>query len=127
MPVMRVRVEAPRRPTESVEKVTSALRNLFPDLDLDAREDRVEGTTGSLDRLRELIRNQRIRDTARRVFRAGRVGDRSVVSLSKQAAFAGVVNFAAGSALGDIVVEIESDDLDRWIDFVAESTLPPRS
>lgn len=125
--MIRVRVESPRRPTESVDKVTAALRNLFPDLDLDIHEDRVIGTTGSVDHLRELIRNQRIRDAARHVFRAGRLGDRTVVSLSKQAAFVGVVNFAAGSALGDIVVEIESDELDRWIDFVAESTLPPRS
>jgi predicted RNA binding protein with dsRBD fold (UPF0201 family) len=83
----------------------------------------VVGTTDSLERLRQRIRDQRIRDTARRQLRAGRQGDRTTVSLSKQAAFVGVVNFAAGSPLGDIVVEIESDALDAVIDDVAESTV----
>ena len=124
--MLRVRVETPRRPTESVEKVTSALSRLFPDLHVEAFEDRVVGTTDNLERLRELIRNQKIRDTARRQFRAGRSGDRTRVSLSKQAAFVGVVNFAVGSVLGDILVEIESDELDRVIDYVAESTVGPR-
>jgi len=81
------------------------------------------GTTESLERLRERIWDQRIRDTARRQFLAGRRGDRTVVRLNKQAAFVGVVNFAAGSPLGDIVVEIESDDLAAVIDHVAESTV----
>jgi predicted RNA binding protein with dsRBD fold (UPF0201 family) len=121
--VLRVRVEAPCRPTETPDAVSRALRNLFPDLRLESLEGRVVGTTESLERLRQRIRDQRIRDTARRQLRAGRQGDRTTVSLSKQAAFVGVVNFAAGSPLGDIVVEIESDALDAVIDDVAESTV----
>lgn len=120
--MLRVRVEAPVRPTESVEKVTTALRNLFPDLIVEVTDDRVIGTTNDLDHLRERIRNQKIRDTARRQLLAGRHGDRTTVSLSKQAAFVGVVNFGSSSPLGDIVVEIESDDLAAAIDFLAEST-----
>ncbi len=84
------------------------------------------GTAASLDRLRELIRAQRIRDTARGQFLAGRQGNRTRVVLNKQAAFMGVVSFAAGSALGDIEVEIESDDLLAVIDYVAESTVEPK-
>jgi len=49
------------------------------------------------------------------------------VSLSKQAAFVGVVNFAASSPLGDISVEIESDDLEAAIDYVAESTVASKT
>ena len=116
-------METPCRPTEDPEKVTAALRNLFPDLRIDSMEGRLVGTTERLERLRERIRNQRIRDTARRQLLSGRDGDRTTVSLSKQAAFVGVVNFAAGSPLGDIVVEIESDDLTAVIDDVAESTV----
>ncbi len=100
-----------------------ALLNLFPDVVLEMEGDRLRGSTASLERLRELIRNQKIRDTARGQLLAGRNGDRTVVVLSKQAAFMGVVNFAAGSALGDISVEIESDDLTATIDDVAESTV----
>jgi len=105
----------------------TALRNLFPDLRVESREGRIIGTTENLDRLRELIRNQRIRDTARRQLLAGRRGDRTEVSLSKQAAFVGVVNFAVSSPLGDITVEIESDDLEAAIDYVAESTVASRA
>ncbi len=121
--MLRVRVETPCLPTETTEKVTAALRNLFPDLRIEAIEGRVVGRTENLDRLREQIRSQRIRDTARRQLLAGRRGDRTTVSLSKQAAFVGVVNFASSSPLGDILVEIESEDLAAAIDYVAESTV----
>jgi len=104
-----------------------ALRNLFPDLRIESTEDRIRGTTDNLDRLRELIRNQRIRDTARRQLVAGRRENRTAVSLSKQAASVGVVNFAASSPLGDIAVEIESDDIDATIDYIAESTVAPKT
>ncbi len=120
--MLRVRVETPCRPTESLEKVTRAVRNLFPDLRMESAADRVVGVTDRLDRFREQIRTQRIRDTARGQLLAGRRGDRTIVSLSKQAAFVGIVNFAASTALGDIRVEIESDDLAAVIDYVAEST-----
>lgn len=105
----------------------TALRNLFPDLRIESTEGRIVGTTENLDRLRELIRTQRIRDTARGQLLAGRRGNRTTVRLSKQAAFVGVVNFAASWPLGDIVVEIDSDDLEAAIDYVAESTVASRA
>jgi uncharacterized protein len=126
--VLRVRVETPCRPTEDIEKVTAAVRALFPDVQVIAEpEGRVVGTTESVERLREQIRNQRIRDTARRQLLGGRHGNRTTVTLSKQAAFMGIVNFAASSPLGDVVVEIESDALDAVIDYVAESTVKAHS
>ena len=125
--MLRVRVEAPLRPTESAEKLSAAIRNLLPDAVLEVHADRVVGTTETLDRLRERIRAQRIRDTARRQLLAGRHGDRTVVDLNKQAAFVGVVSFGTASPLGDIRVEIESDDVSAVIDYVAESTLEPKA
>ena len=122
--MLRVRVETPCRPTEDIEKVTAAVRALFPDVQVIAEPDgRVVGTTESVEHLREQIRNQRIRDTARRQLLAGRHGNRTTVTLSKQAALMGIVNLAASSPLGDVVVEIESDALDAVIDYVAESTV----
>jgi len=125
--VHHVRVETPLHPTENPDRVTTALRNLFPEARIESTEGRIVGTTENLDRLRELIRNQRIRDTARRQLLAGRQGNRTRVSLSKQAAFVGVVNFAASSPLGNISVEIESDDLEAAIDYVAESTVASKT
>jgi predicted RNA binding protein with dsRBD fold (UPF0201 family) len=121
--MLQVRVETPCYPTEDPDKVVAALRTLFPDLLVDRRPDAVVGTTSRLDRLRERIRDQRIRDTARRQMLAGRTGDRTTIRLSKQAASLGVVNFAVGSPLGDIVVEIESDDVSAVINEVAASTV----
>ena len=103
--------------------VGAALRRLFPDVRLESRDGRLEGTTENLDMFRQRIRDQRIRDTARRRLLAGRQGGRTTVTLSKQAAAIGIVNFSAGAPLGDIVVEIESDDLEAVIDHVAESTV----
>jgi uncharacterized protein len=121
--MLRVRVETPCHPTEDADKVVGALQTLFPDLQVDLMPGAIVGTTSRLDRLRERIRDQRIRDTARRQMLAGRTGDRTTIRLSKQAASVGVVNFAAGSPLGDIVVEIESDDLSAVINEVAASTV----
>jgi predicted RNA binding protein with dsRBD fold (UPF0201 family) len=45
------------------------------------------------------------------------------VTLSKQAAAVGIVNFSVGAPLGDIILEIESDDIEAVIDHVAESTV----
>ncbi len=119
----RIRVETPCHPTENPEKVKAALLRLFPDLRFEREAEVVAGTSSSLDRLRELIRTQRIRDAARGRFLAGRRGNRTTVSLSKQAAYAGVVNFAAPSPLGAILLEIEDEDLTGVIDHIAESTL----
>ncbi len=121
--MLRVHVECPCRPTENLGKVKVALLNLFPDLAFEREDEVVAGSTASLENLRQLIRNQKIRDTARGQFLAGRRGSRTVVRLSKQAAYMGVVNFGMGSSLGDIVVEVESDDVEATIDFVAESTV----
>jgi predicted RNA binding protein with dsRBD fold (UPF0201 family) len=123
--MLRVRVETPCHPTEDPEKVAAALRSLFPDLRIERTEGRLTGTTEGLDRLRDRIRDQRIRDTARRQLLGGRSGDRTTVRLSKQAASVGVVNFAAGSPLGEITVEIESDALQATIDDIAASTVEP--
>jgi uncharacterized protein len=123
--MLRVHVETPCHPTEDPKKVIQALRNLFPDVRVEGGDRRILGTTDRLDQLRERIRDQRIRDTARRQLLAGRSGDRTTVRLSKQAASVGVVNFAAGSPLGDVLVEIESDDLSGVINDVAASTVKP--
>lgn len=125
--MLRVHVEAVCHPTEDRQKVVAAVLRLFPDLRLESAEARVVGTTDRLDRLRDCIQEQRIRDTARRQLRAGRQGDQTRVSLSKQAASVGVVNFAVGSPLGDIEVTIESDALDAVIDDVAASTVYRRT
>ena len=121
---MRIHIRAPCRPTESLAKVKLAILNLFPDASFVREEEIVEATCDRADTFRDLIRTQKIRDTARAEFRRGLHPSRIEFVLNKQAAYAGRVSFGTGAApLGDIEVEIEDDRLDAVIDLLAESTV----
>lgn len=129
--MLRVRVRAPLRPTEDAEKVKRAILNLFPDAQLrvDARE--VVADAPSLDRLRELVRSERIPDTARGVMLHGMSLDGAYARflLGKQAAAAGRAHFGAiRGPLGDLEVELSGDpgEVERAIYRVAhDTTVPP--
>ena len=118
-------MRAPCRPTESLSKVKIAVLNMFPDAVFSREDEVVEAESRSTERVREAIRAQKIRDSARGALFAGMGGGRLRFSLNKQAAFAGRVSFAAGSPLGDIEVEIEDGDPEARIDMIAESTTRP--
>ncbi len=123
--VARIRVRAGCKPTESLPKVKIAILNLFPDARFFREDDIVEAESSSLDRVRERIRAQKIRDAARGALFAGIDGPRLRFTLNKQAAYVGKVSFAAGSPLGDLDIEIEDGDPERIIDGIAESTTKP--
>ena len=122
----RVHVEAPVHATESIAKVKLACMNLFPDLAFAEEAETLVGEGSSLERFRDLLRNQKIRDTARGVLIRGRRGGAIRFSLNKQAAYAGRVNFGTDAPLGDLQVTIEDEDIDALIDRVAESTVGRR-
>lgn len=104
-----------------------AILNIFPDVTFVSDDDIVEATCDRADHLRDLIRQQKIRDSARAELRRGLEGTRIAFALNKQAAYAGRVSFATGAApLGDIEVELEDDRPDAAIDFLAESTVERR-
>lgn len=97
------------RPTERVEKVVSAIENIFPGLIMDIRADRIEAYNGpeSLKILHRLLREQRILDTARKVMLGGVVGSATTFQISKQAAIMGVVSFPPEEEpLGSLHVQI---------------------
>lgn len=98
-----------------------AILNLFPDARLTEGE-MISGEAEDLERLAELLRTQRIRDSAREVIRGSIRDDRIVFHLNKQAALVGKVSFSTLSPLGDIVVTIEADD----IEAVMEQLTPAR-
>lgn len=120
---VRVSVRAPLRATEDPGKVASAVANLFPTAVLDVRPDAVVGDGADLDRLKELVREHQIPDSARGAMIAARataadgaddgVSDRRFARfrLGKQAAFMGHPHFGApASSLGEIEVLVEADD-----------------
>lgn len=111
--MLRIHVRAPIRPTEDPERVRAAISNLFPGTSVELREGFAHGVASDMARLRELIRSERIPDTARGVMLAGLSMDGTSARflLGKQAAAAGRAHFGAlRSPLGDIEVAIFGDD-----------------
>ena len=121
-----VNVSAPVRDTEVTDRVVDAVRNLFPEAEIERQPGRVVAETHSLEHFSELLHRQEILDTARREFDKRRSGDAFSFTLKKQAAFKGVVNFAVGNPdeLGDIEVHVTVRDpsVDEFVDHVAPPT-----
>lgn len=121
---MRITARAPRRPTEDAEKVKQALLNLFPGGEVETEGEEIVVRTDSGERLRKIILDNHIRDTARSVMLCARKGSSTAFQLNKQVAYVGKVSFVEGTvALGTITVEVEDEDLDGAIDYLAESTV----
>jgi predicted RNA binding protein with dsRBD fold (UPF0201 family) len=122
MPLVTIRT--PLRPTEDPEKVRTAILNLFPESEITIDQVEVVGKIASLDRFKTLIRNQKILDSVRKSLLAGVVPGSTVISLNKQAAFVKRVSLSEGrTALGNMEVTIESDDMERLIDGIAPRTV----
>lgn len=111
-------MEAPCHPTESPAEVRRAILNLFPDAQLTEGEE-VVGEVHSLDRFAELLREQQIRTAAREVLAGAVRGRRLIFHLGKQAAWAGRVSFSALSPLGDILVTVDAEDVEAFLEGVA--------
>ena len=127
-----ITVKANVSPTESVEKVEKAIRNVLGDIELkrenkgDTARVRIEGHlegVESLHRLRQLLARYLIRDAARS-YLTRRAREHSLVfGLNRQAAFAGRVSFAywGESPLGPIEVTIKGN-LEKVISYLCEKT-----
>ncbi|MGQ9679271.1 MAG: RNA-binding domain-containing protein [Candidatus Bathyarchaeia archaeon] len=105
-------------PTESVEKVETAIRRVLGEIDLKRVEEnghlflesRVEGSE-ALKYFKEQLKRQRIRDAARS-FLSSRSEESSIAfGLNKQAAYMGRISFyhPQESPLGPIQIEISGD------------------
>ncbi|MFA4956377.1 MAG: RNA-binding domain-containing protein [Candidatus Methanoperedens sp.] len=127
----KVAVFAPVYPTEVQEKVEKAILNFFP-FTLELQDDVIPGLygEGNIENLRKLhscLREERILDTARRIFLNGIQGNTTRFRLKKQVAYIGKLNFPGGvENLGSIDVEISADnedDLLAIIDWLAPQTV----
>lgn len=122
---LEVEVTTPLNPTESRERVETAIGNLFPEADIVEADGRLVGRTHSLARFLERVREQSIVAATRERFRADTDADGFAFALKKQAAYVGVVNFSVGGAdeLGDlhVRVRVEGPSVEAVIDHV----LPP--
>ena len=119
----KICAKAELNPTEDIDKVIKTLSNLFDYDDIEIGEDYVivSGENESITNLRKDLRERKIRGAARKMMLRGVHANKIHFKLSKQAAFVGVPNFVEYdlSPLGEIDVEIETDDTQRFIDWIA--------
>ena len=130
MEEIAVRVETEINLTEDEEKVEKAVANVFDSVAVEIKPSyrgsvlvaEAEGRE-ALVKFRRLLRVDRIRDAARKVFFGGLRGKAIRFCLNKQVAFAGHVSFCeevAESPLGPLKVIIECEDPRLLIDWLAE-------
>ncbi len=125
-------VEADVNPTEDEGKVRTAISNVVDNAAIKLKQAQKGSTLlaqakgqESLIKLRSLLRNDRIRDAARRLLFKSMCGDTISFYLNKQAAFAGHVSFSeetAESPLGPIRFTIQTDNASQLIEWLAEKT-----
>jgi uncharacterized protein len=128
-----VHVEAEVNPTEDEAKVKTAINQFLGNATFSSSKT-FKGTAlsadakglGSLLKLRTILRNDKIRDAARKLLFHSMNGNRLSFCLNKQVAFAGHISFSeqtAESPLGPIHVTIESDDPLQVIEWLAEKSV----
>jgi predicted RNA binding protein with dsRBD fold (UPF0201 family) len=127
-----VLVETEINPTEDEEKVRAAINNLLGNSTFTLKPAQrgiiisaeAKGQN-SLTKLRNLMRNDRIRDAARRLLFKSTSGNTISFYLNKQVAYAGHVSFSektAESPLGPLRFKIETDDPKALVEWLAEKT-----
>ena len=127
-----VHVEVKVNPTEDLEKVKKAVKNIFGNMEFEVTPEkrgsllvaRAMGING-LTKLRDLLQRERIRDAARGVFFEGLSKKSVVFYLNKQVAYVGHISFSAPvgeSPLGPIKVQIRCDSPQEFIKWLAPRT-----
>jgi predicted RNA binding protein with dsRBD fold (UPF0201 family) len=132
MDEVTVHVEAEINPTESEDKVKAAVTNVLGNASITIKPSHKGSTLNadakgqdSLIKIRNLLRNDRIRDSTRKLLFRSISGNKISFCLNKQVAFAGHVSFSeetAESPLGPIRVTIETDNPQQLIEWLAEKT-----
>jgi predicted RNA binding protein with dsRBD fold (UPF0201 family) len=123
-----ITIEAEVNLTESEEKVKRAIENIFGSIQTNVeplyRGVRIATESKGSEALAKfcnLLRRERIRAAARKVFLEGIDGKTINFCLNKQVAYAGHISFSkeeAESPLGPIKVKIKSENPRRLIDWL---------
>jgi predicted RNA binding protein with dsRBD fold (UPF0201 family) len=132
MDEVTVFVETQINPTENEDNVKAAINNFLDNATITIKPS-IKGSSltavakgqDSLFKLRNLLRNDRIRDASRRLLFKSIRGNMISFYLNKQVAFVGHISFSEESAespLGPIRVNIETENPELLIDWLAEKT-----
>lgn len=125
-------LEVDVNPTEDEEKVRTAIKNVLGNASITVKQAQRGSTLfasakgqDSLVELRNLLRNDRIRDAARRCLFKSIRGKTINFYLNKQVAFAGHVSFSeenSESPLGPIHFTIETENASQLVEWLAEKS-----
>jgi predicted RNA binding protein with dsRBD fold (UPF0201 family) len=96
-----MRIEADLKATEDEEKLTAAIKNIFPNAKLKIEGKRIVGET-DIEHFEKLIKEQKIRTTVYEILKQGHI------DLHKLAAVAGFVAVDEGFPLGKIRLFLKS-------------------
>ncbi|UCD26047.1 MAG: hypothetical protein JSV75_03820 [Candidatus Bathyarchaeota archaeon] len=129
MDEVEIHVEVEVNPTEDPDKVKGAVEKIFGSLEFETRSRdwrtlliaKTKGIKG-ITKLRNLLRRERIRAAARRVFLGGIDEKYIVFYLNKQVAFVGHISFSkptAESPLGPIKIQIQCDNPRELVEWLA--------
>ncbi len=128
-----IRVETEINPTEDEEKVKAAVANIVGNASMSTKPSHKGSILlaeskgqNSLVNFRNLLRNDRIRDAARKMLFREIRGNTISFCLNKQVAFSGHVSFSeetAESPLGPLRVTIETDNPRQLVEWLAEKTV----
>jgi len=119
---VEVRIRAELKRTEVEERVRKAILNLFPNAEIRREGNFLIAHTTSLETFRELVHRQKIIDTVRSELLKNLRGNTTFLKLRKQVAYIGRLNLSEDDPLGEIEVEISSDEIESLIWWIAPRT-----
>jgi predicted RNA binding protein with dsRBD fold (UPF0201 family)/cytidylate kinase len=122
---VEVEIETRIFPTEDEDKVREAVKNFFPDAEIKISEGLLKARAKNLDTFRELLRKQRILDTARQEMLNNIFGNEITLLLNKQTATVSKINFTDEDALLSpikITFKVYGIDIHKFIDYLAPGT-----
>ena len=120
---LKIIITSPVYPTENMKKIKNSIMSIFPDCKFKLRDDEIICESDSIERFKELLKEERIRDAARAYFMANMNDDILEFSINKQVATVGKISFSVGDVpLGDIKIRIITDSLQELIDDIAPNT-----
>ncbi len=110
-------------PSEELEKVTTALKNVFPDSNFTLKDSKLHFSTKKLEELKKIkdqIRSRSTLSVLKKVLYNNQNMNITWFLLNKQAAFSGVVAIVEEedeSPLGPIRITIKNQDIERIINW----------
>ena len=119
-------------PSEDLQKIKTAILNIFPDIEIKNTNMEITGTSKkieSLSKIFEVIHNRRIKNTYRRILNQNLSNNSTWFFLNRQAAYVDVValcNEEDESPLGPIEIILNSQQIEHVIDWLTSYTNNPR-